>query len=610
MVAGLPFAFEGARCGDRRTSVALAEYRTTPLIEAHVTTAPGEIRVDDGGPSRVGRLRPLQRAGASITGFASAFLGPAPPEEVSIPAVPHKGVEAPSSEAVAPSLPPAGLGRAHALTALYALVGFAGVLVVVASAPVWRNAAPTWRLTIPGIAHPPESSLHAAILFVGGLIAMWVGWVGMIGRAERMPTSPKVRLIVAVVVLVLWCIPPVLGTPMLSNDAYSYAAQGEMMTRGIDPTEVGPYALSRGPFLSAVDPIWRDAPAPYGPVAIALSELVVTATGNSPSTSVWMMRLLATAGVAMTAVGVVLIARRHRVPAAGALVAGVAGPLVLLHMIGGSHNDSLMMGLLTLGMAAFAAHRRYLSVLLVTLAVAVKLPAGVALAFIGWNWFGDRVVRLKDRVAATAGVGLTAGGLLVVLSVAGGIGAGWVVALSNTSSVTTTFSMSTKLGLLANDLTQLVGLDVSTSTLLALFRFLGLAAAGLICLWLLVRSPQIGVVRAVGLAMVVSVLLGPVVWPWYLPAGLALLAATGLGRWRPTYLVLVIAASTFVWPTSVDPVQSLLDVSHLLGLGFLALVVLIAFAAQRLSVRSAQARMRREARRHLTVAAQQRWGAL
>jgi hypothetical protein len=182
------------------------------------------------------------------------------------------------------------------------------------------------------------------------------------------------------------------------------------------------------------------------------------------------------------------------------------------------------------------------------------------------------------------------------------------MALSNTSSVTTTFSMSTKLGLLANDLAQLVGLDVSMSIWLGVFRMLGLVVAGLMCLWFLVRSPRIGVVRAVGLAMVVSVLLGPVVWPWYLPAGLALLAASGLGRWRPTYLVLVIAASTFVWPTSVDPVQSLIDVSHLLGLAFLALVVLIAFAAQRLSVRMAEARSQREARRHLTIAAQQRWG--
>jgi hypothetical protein len=105
----------------------------------------------------------------------------------------------------------------------------------------------------------------------------------------------------------------------------------------------------------------------------------------------------------------------------------------------------------------------------------------------------------------------------------------------------------------------------------------------------------------------VSVLLGPVVWPWYLPAGLALLAATGLGRWRPTFLVVVMAASTFVWPTSVNPVQSLTGVGHILGLGFLALVALVALAAQHLALRTARWRADRLARQQVTLAARQRW---
>ncbi len=497
--------------------------------------------------------------------------------------------------------------RAHVLTAAYALSGLVGVLIVVTSAPVWRNAAPTWRLTMVGIPHPPDSSVTAAVLFVGGLVLMWVGWAGMVGRSERLPGTPRTRLVVAVAVLVLWCIPPLLGTPILSNDAYSYAAQGEMATRGIDPTAMGPYALHRGEFLNAVDPIWRDAAAPYGPVAIQLSAWAAAATGHVAAPTVWVMRGLAALGVAMTALGVVLIARRERVPAASALVAGVAGPLVLLHMVGGSHNDSLMMGLMVLGLAAFTAHRKILSVVLVTLAIAVKLPAAAALAFIGWNWSTDRNAPVRTRVAGTALVGAGAGAMLLLLSAGAGIGFGWITALSSTGSITSTFSVSTKLGLVANDVAGLVGLGVSEQVWLSVFRLLGLAVAGAVCLWLLVRSPRIGVVRAVGLAMVVTMLLGPVVWPWYLPAGLALLAASGLGRWRPTYLVLIMAASTFVWPTSVDPVQSIAGVGHILGLGFLALIAVVAFVAQRLSLRLGAWRDGRTARRQLTVAAHSRW---
>jgi hypothetical protein len=71
--------------------------------------------------------------------------------------------------------------------------------------------------------------------------------------------------------------------------------------------------------------------------------------------------------------------------------------------------------------------------------------------------------------------------------------------------------------------------------------------------------------------------------------------------------VLIMAASTFVWPTSVDPVQSFAGVGHILGLGFLALIAVVAFVAQRLSLRLGAWRDGRTARRQLTVAAHSRW---
>ena len=42
----------------------------------------------------------------------------------------------------------------------------------------------------------------------------------------------------------IWCVPVLLGPPMLSNDVYSYASQGEMASRGLDPTATGPYAAA------------------------------------------------------------------------------------------------------------------------------------------------------------------------------------------------------------------------------------------------------------------------------------------------------------------------------------------------------------------------------
>jgi hypothetical protein len=103
---------------------------------------------------------------------------------------------------------------------------------------------------------------------------------------------------------------------------------------------------------------------------------------------------------------------------------------------------------------------------------------------------------------------------------------------------------------------------------------------------MMLRSPRIGIVRATGVMLVAYVLLGPVIWPWYLPAGFALLAATGLGRWKPSYMVLVIAISWAVWPTSVMSIQVVGGgYQHLRGLGVVLLVCALAWGAQRFSSR-------------------------
>ena len=99
---------------------------------------------------------------------------------------------------------------------------------------------------------------------------------------------------------------------------------------------------------------------------------------------------------------------------------------------------------------------------------------------------------------------------------------------------------------------------------------------------LLLRSPRIGVTRALGISMIVVVLLSPVVWPWYLAAGFALVAASGMGKWRPTYVVLIIAASAVVFPTSIAPVKSLNPYQHLLTMAVVAIII-ACYVAQRLA---------------------------
>jgi hypothetical protein len=506
-----------------------------------------------------------------------------------------------TDEEITPYTPPTlpdphwmGPVRRHVMLIVSALSGFLGSLLIVATAPVWHLArGGSWRLTVPGVPHPGSSSLFAGTTFVLGVILMTLGWIGLIGRAERQHGSERRRLVMVASVLGLWMVPLLLAPPLLSNDAYSYVAQGELASRGIDPTSHGPvYLLQDDNLMSPADPVWRNSPAPYGPVWIGLSRVVLETTGHDSSNSLWGFRGLAVVGVAMSAVGIALIARSYHLSPASAIALGIANPLVLLHLIGGSHNDALMLGFLALGLAAFRRDKRVLTVVLVALAVAVKLPAAVALVYIGWAWAG-RGAPAKARVASIGRAIAGATAVVAALCLLVGIGAGWLVALQGTNSVTSTFSTTTKLGYVLSDTVNVTGLGINEDLVVSAFRLLGLTIAGLVAFALLLRSDRLGVVRCVGLALVAVILLGPVVWPWYLPAGFAILAAAGLGRWRPSYYVVSFAACLLVFPRSVNAVPSLSRWQHFLGLGVVLLIAESAYLAPRFA---AWARARRRDR--------------
>lgn len=468
-------------------------------------------------------------------------------------------------------------------TALFAVSGFLGGLVIAASAPVWRLAVPAWRITVPGIPHP-GTAFQSTSLFLLGLILLGVGWLGLIWRAGRI-ADPRRALIVVGAVIALWAIPVSLGPPLLSNDVYSYVAQGEMASRGIDPGSNGPAALGRNDWTSAADPVWRAAAAPYGPVAVFTSRTVVEAAGHDPALALWFYRVVVIAGIAMAAIGVSLIASRSGVAPAVAVAIGIGNPIVILHLIGGAHNDAVMFGLLALGLAAAQRRRRVLALALLTAATAIKLPAALGLVYLGWCWDGV-VATARRRIITTAGVLFSAVCAIALGCVVMGMGPGWLTALTSTGKVNDTYSPTTKLGFSISELLAAVGVNVDGATLTAGVRALGLLAVVILALIVMLRSPRIGVVRATGIMLVAYVLLGPVIWPWYLAAGFALLAACGLGRYQPASLVVCLAVSWFVWPTSVVSIQELGGgYQHLRGLGVVVLVGALAWAAQRFASR-------------------------
>src|ERR1700732_4224566 len=98
-----------------------------------------------------------------------------------------------------------------------------------------------------------------------GAVMMALAWL-MLGRfalgSRRMTRSQLDRT------LLLWAVPLLIAPPMYSKDVYSYLAQSEISLLGLDPYRVGPASglgLSHV-FTLSVPTLWRETPAPYGPL--------------------------------------------------------------------------------------------------------------------------------------------------------------------------------------------------------------------------------------------------------------------------------------------------------------------------------------------------------
>ena len=150
--------------------------------------------------------------------------------------------------------------------------------------------------------------------------------------------------------------------------------------------------------------------------------------------------------------------------------------------------------------------------------------------------------------------------------------------MRNTGTTTGTLSLPTRLGFVLSGIFHGVGLPSNDQIWIAGLRLVGLAAAAYICLRLLGVVERIGPVAATGLALLAVMLLGPVVWPWYLAPAFALLGATQLGRWRASILVLCALLAAEVFPVGAKS-KPVLESNHLISLLLILVIGAIAYAA-------------------------------
>ena len=333
----------------------------------------------------------------------------------------------------------------------------------------------------------PARNATAAIAItyagMGMLVLAWL-WIGQMLRARGAVAPAPDRTQLARTGL-LWALPLALAPPMFSKDVYSYLAQSAITARGLDPYSLGPAAALGvdDPLTRTIPTIWRDTPAPYGPLFLMLGRGITALTGSDVIHGVYAHRILALCGVALIIWALPRLARRCDLDAGLVLWLGAVNPLVLFHLVSGIHNEGLMIGLMLAGVelvlraldrgstapssTAFLRDPRFvLGVVVVSLGAAVKLPALLALGFVGMAAARLRGGRVRDVAVVAVVSGAIAAAVFVVLGVGTGLGFGWTRTLGTANVIRSWMSLATDLGQLSGQLGILAGLGDHTDTVL------------------------------------------------------------------------------------------------------------------------------------------------
>jgi alpha-1,6-mannosyltransferase len=405
-----------------------------------------------------------------------------------------------------------------------------------------------------------------------GAVMMALAWL-MLGRFvlgdRRMTRSQLDRT------LLLWVLPLLMAPPMYSRDVYSYLAQSEISISGLNPYKVGP-ATGLGldhVFTLSVPNMWRETPAPYGPLFLWIGQGISALTGDNIVAAVLCHRLVVLLGVGLIVWAVPRLARRCGVAEVSALWLGAANPLLIMHLVAGIHNESLMLGLMLAG-TEFALRgvsaadpliprplawpqgrdgwERWrpmamllLGVVLITLSSQVKLPSLLALGFVAMalarRWGGT----FRAFVVASASLTAAAAVVIGLIGWSSGLGFGWVFTLGTANVVRSWMSLPTLLALGTGQVGILLGLGDHTTAVLGLTRAMGVLSISIVVSWLLIAvlRGRLHPVGGLGVALGITVLLFPVVQPWYV-----LWAVIPLAAWatRPAFRSTAIAVTLVV----------------------------------------------------------------
>lgn len=376
----------------------------------------------------------------------------------------------------------------------------------------------------------------ASILLVwSGVILCVLAWLALglaVSRGARVRWS---------VVVAAWTLPLLPALPVFSGDAWTYLAQGEMLSGPADPYVDGTGAAG-GALSAHVHPDWRFTPTPYGPLHLLLMQGTVSVSGHSGWPSIIALRVLTLGFIALAAFALSRLAAHTGARRDSALWLGIANPLVVVHLVGGLHNDAMILAFALLGLWLAAASareidpRRRLPLLaaagvLIGLAVTIKVTSLLLLPFAAWV-AGRAFIRAFARGVWMTAFAAATGAIVTLVS---GAGIGWIDALSVSDRVVYWIALPTAIAHLASAF----GAGTFEDTLaVARSACMAAGAVALAACWWLARPHKNGgegdpadlanralvwLTAAWTVFFVVNVLS----WPWYWTVAIGTWAAVG-----------------------------------------------------------------------------------
>ena len=388
----------------------------------------------------------------------------------------------------------------------------------------------------------------SSVLLWGGVALMLAAWLWL-GRSVIDRTATEYTMVTTTG---FWLAPLLLSVPVFSRDTYSYLAQGALLRDGFDPYAVGPIDNPNS-LLDNVSPIWTTTTAPYGPAFILIAKFVTMLVGNDVVAGTMLLRLCMLPGLALLIWASPRVARHVGANGAAALWICVLNPLVIIHLMGGVHNEMLMVGLMMAAIALTFGRHHVWGTSLIAVAVAVKATAGLALPFMVWVWVRDLRERrgyppVKAFAAATAASALIFVAAFAVLSLLAGVGLGWLTALAGSVKIINWLTLPTAAANLINVFGSLF-VPVNFYAVLDVARIIGVLtiAISLPLLWWRFRHTDREALTGIALAMVVVVLFVPAALPWYYTWPLAVVAPLAQTRQAIAVIAGLSTWITVIW---------------------------------------------------------------